>query len=162
MRIAVPIIALVVGCSPVTAPVSSPDHPLVKSFIAAQSLTPNWNKNIYPSVHNWDQTIELGNGLTFQILAYESVGGRFEGKYSDERAIRTIAVPGDYIYPCDIRVDLAKKHLFCKASGLAGGIYHETVIFEYDLLGRKVVDKIRVDPKLLPANPKPVTPAPNP
>ena len=141
--------------------ISSKDNKVVKAFLAAESLIPNWNQGIYPPVHNWDQTIKLNNGLSFCIRAYQCVGGRFEGKFSDEPEFKTIADPGDYVYPCDIRINIGTGYLFCKASGLAAGLYQETVIYQFDLNQRRVVQRVVVDPVILPGDPKPVTSSPS-
>ena len=138
--------------------VSTKENKVVKAFLAARSIEPNWNPSIYPPVHNWDQSLNLHNGLSFSIKAYQCVGGKFEGRYSDEPDFKIIATPGDYIYPCDIRIDNDSKYLFCKASGWAAGIFQETIIFQFDLQKRKIFQRVIVDPRILPEDPKPLTP----
>ena len=57
---------------------------------------------------------------------------------------------GDYIYPDDVRLNEGRDRLYVKASGLAGGIWHETRLYEYDLVKRRQVRKTRVHPDVIP------------
>ena len=57
---------------------------------------------------------------------------------------------GDYVYPSDIRFNAQTNLLFVKSSGLAGGITHETWLFEYDLLGQRLIERRRVADDALP------------
>ena len=58
---------------------------------------------------------------------------------------------GDYVYPSDVRFNAQTNLLFIKASGLAGGITHETWLFEYNLLEQHLVERRRVEDTALPA-----------
>ncbi|MGE5113593.1 MAG: hypothetical protein ACM3JB_22240 [Acidobacteriaceae bacterium] len=57
---------------------------------------------------------------------------------------------GDYVYPSDVRFNAQGNLLFVKASGLAAGINHETWLFEYDLLGQRLLEQRRVEDSALP------------
>jgi hypothetical protein len=140
--------------------VSSPDDPIIKAFINAHSLVPTWNARIYPPVVSWDQKVDLGCGLTFVVLADEFVEGRFEAKLPNESTTRTMVIPGDYVYPCAIRINHDSKRMYFKASGLVGGLYPETRIYEYDPLKWQLVSMIVVDQKILPQDPQPLEPRP--
>jgi hypothetical protein len=52
--------------------------------------------------------------------------------------------------PSDVRFNPQTNLLFVKASGLAAGIIHETWLFEYDLLGQRLVQRRRVLDSALP------------
>jgi hypothetical protein len=58
---------------------------------------------------------------------------------------------GDYVYPSDVRINTPDDLLYVKASGLAGGIRHQTWLFEYDLRGPRLVARQEVVDEALPA-----------
>jgi hypothetical protein len=70
--------------------------------------------------------------------------------YGPDRAELIAVRPGDYIYPSDVRVDSASGLLYVKARGIAGGLWKETWLYEYDLVRRQQVSKLLVDPNVLP------------
>ncbi|WP_291271537.1 hypothetical protein [Geothrix sp.] len=154
--------ALVLGCQPSKVDVSSANHPLLADYKSSQSFTPSWSTIYHPSVHQWNQSINLGNGLTLLVTATGWISGEFQGQFSDESTPRTIGHPGDYVYPCDLRYNASKKLLFAKASGLAGGIERVTVVFEYDVQQRRLLHTYHVAENLLPPDPTPITQRPNP
>ena len=78
------------------------------------------------------------------------VGGRITVKYEPDGPSVDAAVPGDYIYPSDVRISHKHDRLYVKASGLAAGIWKETWLYEYNLQNRKQVRKQLVDPAVLP------------
>ena len=55
------------------------------------------------------------------------------------------------MYPSDVRLDDQNNVLYVKASGLAGGINHETWLFAYDLNGQQLITRKRVGDNALPA-----------
>lgn len=57
---------------------------------------------------------------------------------------------GDYVYPSDVRMDHKNDHLYVKASGLAGGIQHQTWLFDYDLRGQLAAARQQVINDALP------------
>ena len=78
-------------------------------------------------------------------------GGRITVRYMATGRELEAANAGDYVYPSDVRFNAQKNLLFVKASGLAGGINHETRLFEYDLLGQRLIESRRVKDSALPA-----------
>jgi hypothetical protein len=59
--------------------------------------------------------------------------------------VRKVAADAeDYVYPSDVRVSNQNDLLYIKASGLAGGVNHETWLFEYDLRNQHLVTRERV------------------
>jgi len=58
---------------------------------------------------------------------------------------------GDYVYPYDIRINNQNGRLDILASGVAGGIWERTVLFEYDLRARREIAQRGVTYKDLPA-----------
>jgi hypothetical protein len=57
---------------------------------------------------------------------------------------------GDYVYPYDVRVDKQNDRLYVIASGLAGGIWQRTVLFQYDLRMHRQTARRGVRDKDLP------------
>ncbi len=53
-------------------------------------------------------------------------------------------VPGDYIYPSDLRLDGPNDLLYVKAEGLAGGFTHQTWLFQYDLAKKRLTERRKV------------------
>jgi hypothetical protein len=143
------------GCT-----VTDPSHPVVKSYLAAEVLTPTWSHSIRPSEPAWSHILDVGSGVTATVTAACCVGGRFRAQYSDEKEPRIIGIPGDYLYPRELRLDRIALRVYGMASGLAGGIYLKTVIFEFDLARRKAVAEVDVDLKILPAVREPEGPKP--
>jgi hypothetical protein len=78
------------------------------------------------------------------------VGGRIVVRYQPDGPQVVAADAGDYVYPTDVRINEAKTVLVVKAMGLAGGIRHETWLYEYDLDRRRRLSKVLVDPAVLP------------
>ena len=78
------------------------------------------------------------------VVGYQMPGGRITARYLTTGRELEVANAGDYVYPSDVRFDGQSNLLFVKASGLAGGINHETSLFEYDLLGQRLIERRRV------------------
>lgn len=78
-------------------------------------------------------------------------GGRITVRNLTTGRESVAANAGDYIYPSDVRFNAQRNLLFVKASGLAAGINHETWLFEYDLLGQRLVEQRRVEDGVLPS-----------
>ncbi len=52
---------------------------------------------------------------------------------------------GDYIYPADVRFDHTTGHMFVKADGVTAAFSNpQTWLFEYDLLQRRLILRVRV------------------
>jgi hypothetical protein len=52
--------------------------------------------------------------------------------------------------PVTCEINEANSILVVKAAGLAGDIWYETWLYEYDLDGRRQLSKVLVDPSVLP------------
>src|SRR3954471_11798784 len=89
-------------------------------------------------------------GMNPTIRGAHTVGGTITVGYGPDRAELIAVRPGDYIYPSDVRVDSAGGLLYVKARGIAGGLWKETWLYEYDLVRRQQVSKLLVDPNVLP------------
>lgn len=79
-----------------------------------------------------------------------NAGGRITARYVTTGRELEAANAGDYVYPRDVRFNAQTNLLFVKASGLAGGITHETWLFEYDLIGQRLIERRRVADSALP------------
>lgn len=77
-------------------------------------------------------------------------GGRVTARYATTGRELEAANAGDYVYPSDVRFNAQMNLLFVKASGLAGGITHETWLFEYDLFRQRLVERRLVADSVLP------------
>ena len=98
----------------------------------------------------WDETFDLGSGVSVRIDAACSVGGGVGGRYSDEPTPRTLASPGDDVYPCDLRIDWMQMRLYVRAQGLSSGFFERTELYEYDLQARRSPRQAVVEPTILP------------
>jgi hypothetical protein len=78
-------------------------------------------------------------------------GGKISVRYVAAGRESVAANAGDYVYPSDVRANAQDDLLYVKASGLAGGIWHETWLFEFDLHGKKLVQRRKVVDDALPA-----------
>jgi hypothetical protein len=141
------------------ATVKTPEHSLVKAYTAAEPVTPTWNPDITPTEPMWNARVDLGT-VSVTVLARCCVGGRFVAQYSDERDLRVVFQPGDYVYPRALRLDRRGKRIYGMASGLAAGINNTTKIFGYDLAARRLLDAVEVEPHILPPAMEPLEPRP--
>jgi hypothetical protein len=71
--------------------------------------------------------------------------------YPAEHRDVVAANPGDYVYPVDVRLDAQNDLLYVKAHGLAGGLMEQTWLFEYDLHGQRMAQRLQVKNGALPA-----------
>src|SRR5205823_13384473 len=98
----------------------------------------------------WDADLTTATGTRFNIRGAHMVGGRIVVRYQPDGPEVVAANAGDYVYPSDVRINDAKTVVVVKAKGLAGGIWRETWLFDYDLDGHRELSKVRVDPSVLP------------
>jgi hypothetical protein len=77
------------------------------------------------------------------------VDGRIIVRYQPDGPEVVAADAGDYVYPSDVRINQAQTILVVKATALAGGIRHETWLYEYDLEGQRQLSKVLADPTVL-------------
>jgi len=87
-----------------------------------------------------------------QVLGRAVPGGRIDVKYSADGPDEVAANAGDYIYPADVRFDRGSDRLYVKAAGVTAAFSNpETWLFEYDVMAKRLLQRVRVDPKALPA-----------
>jgi len=103
-----------------------------------------------PHTREWETPVTLSDGSKVMIVGYQMPGGRIAARYVTTGRDLEVANAGDYVYPCDVRFNAQTNLLFVKASGLAGGISHETWLFEYDLLHQQLIERRRVADSALP------------
>jgi hypothetical protein len=104
-----------------------------------------------PHTREWDTPITLRDGTRVIVKGTQSPGGRIEVRYTNSGVRKVAADAGDYVYPSDVRVSSQNNLIYVKASGLTGGINHETWLFEYDLDNQRLVTKQLVSDDVLPA-----------
>jgi hypothetical protein len=133
------------GC----AAAESPE--LVKEYRAATCVGPVTDPKIHPHTRAWQSRLSLSGSSAVIVKGVQAPGGRITLEYPETGHQVVAADAGDYVYPADVRINGRSGMLYVKASGLAGGMSDQTWLFKYDLSGRKLVIKVKVDPKSLPA-----------
>jgi hypothetical protein len=125
-------------------------HPVIDRYRAAACLPVLAGSQPAAPSRQWDVVVRPSGGSEVRLSGYQAVNGAIVAR--DERTGRThvVANAGDYVYPADVRASRDFRHVYVKAAGLAGGMWHETWLFEYDLGGYRQVGKVRVDPTVLP------------
>jgi hypothetical protein len=107
---------------------------LIAKYKAATCLPLESNPRTLPrSTRSWNATITLKDGSKATVKAAAMPGGSVTVTYLSSGSVVVAADAGDYVYPYDIRIDTENDRLYVVASGLAGGIWMRTVLFEYDL-----------------------------
>jgi hypothetical protein len=121
---------------------------IIDRYKAATCIPFSAKPSITPHTREWDTPLILRGGLRVIVSGADAVGGRIVVKYgyNDQinNRVEVAADAGDYVYPSDVRLNADNELLYVKASGVAGGISHETILFEYDLRGRRLVRRQRV------------------
>jgi len=132
---------------------------LVESFLDSNPIAPEWNPEISPAEPMWNWRTDLGR-VVVSVAARCCVGGRFTAKYSDEPEARIMFLPGDYVYPTELRVARGAHIVYGRASGYAGGTTVVARIFAFDLERRLLIGSQSVDPGVLPPEVRPLGPRP--
>jgi hypothetical protein len=126
--------------------------PIIDGYKAAACIAVSANRKVRgPHTREWETTLTLSDGSKVMVVGYQMPGGRITARYVTTGRELEAANAGDYVYPSDARFNAQTNLLFVKASGLAGGITHETWLFEYDLLGQRLIERRRVADSVLPA-----------
>jgi hypothetical protein len=137
---------------------------VIDRYKAATCIPFSAKPSITPHTREWDTPLILRGGLRVIVSGADAVGGRIVVKYgyNDQinNRVEVAADAGDYVYPSDVRLNANNELLYVKASGVAGGISHETILFEYDLRGRRLARRQRVANDGLPAECPEGTPSP--
>jgi hypothetical protein len=125
-------------------------HPVIERYRAAGCLPVLAGAQPSAPPRHWDVIVRPSGGSEVRLTGYQAVSGAIVAR--DERSGDThvVANAGDYVYPADVRASPDFKHVYVKAAGLAGGMWHETWLFEYDLAGYRQLTKVKVDPTVLP------------
>lgn len=145
---ALAICGTLVCCVTCRRPVSK--APIIDEYQAAVCVPFSARPAVRPHTREWNTRLALRNGESVIVRGTQSPGGRIELEYAS--GMRKVAADaGDYVYPSDVRVSKQNDLLYIKASGLAGGINHETWLFEYDPNNQHLVTKQRVSDEALPA-----------
>jgi hypothetical protein len=149
-RLDLPILILLVGTAvSCRRPLSS--GAIIDGYKAATCVPVSNRKMQDPHTREWDTTIRLTNGSEVMIVGYQMPGGRIMLRYPSTGRELEAANAGDYVYPSDVRFNSQANVLFIKASGLAGGLSHETWLFEYDVPRQQLVERRLVADSSLPA-----------
>ena len=126
------------------------DAPIIRNYTAATCIPVSVDRTVGADTRQWDTTLTLRNGSTVVVSGTQMPGGRIEVQDVATGRRSIAADAGDYVYPSDVRVDHRREHLYVKASGLAGGIQHQTWLFDYDLRARGAVARLQVLDGALP------------
>ena len=133
------------GCA---APVRQ--HPLIDRYTGAACLPLLKESRVQPPVREWEVTLRPSGGGEVTLMGAQTVSGAIVARDSRTGVTHVVAAAGDYVYPADVRTTTDFGRVYVKAKGLAGGIWHETWLFEYDLVQHRQLAKARVDPRVLP------------
>jgi hypothetical protein len=125
--------------------------PIIEGYKAAVCIPVSANRKVQgPHTREWETAVTLSDGSKVMVLGAQTPGGRITVRNLGTGRESEAANAGDYVYPSDARFNAQTNLLFVKASGLAAGITPETWIFEYDLLGQRLVERRRVADTALP------------
>lgn len=124
--------------------------PIIDRYKAAECVSPKTPQNNSANPQSWDSTIELTDKSQVQVEGATLPGGRINVHYLATGQTAEAANAGDYVYPADVRIDRRRDLLYVRASGLAGGIWHETWLFEFDLRQKMLLQRHRVKDEVLP------------
>lgn len=104
----------------------------------------------YP-VKEWNYILKTPKGTIVKIIGQAIPGGNIGLVYVPNDGGGITADAGDYIYPADVRFDRTNEHVYVKASGRPAAFGGEqTWLFELDIPQRRQVQKVRVEPSVLP------------
>lgn len=95
-----------------------------------------------PVIEDWKSTLQI-DGATARLSAKS---GPFENvtlQYSDELNARTVYKYADYLYVSEIRYS-TNSVLYVKVSGIAMGIWPETLIIPFDLKKRARLKLLKI------------------
>lgn len=123
---------------------------LIDRYRVAACVQPTLAKAFSSPTRGWDAEIALKGGMAVRVRGFESASGIITVRYLPDGPELTAVNPGDYIYPSDVRVDSAQGVLYVRADGTSAGIWRQTWLYEYDLLHRKEISRMQVDPSVLP------------
>ena len=144
-----PLAALIVAVVATGCAVPKRQHRLIDHYAAAACVALSTTPTVRPPVREWDAMVRTSRGQALRLSGAQAVSGRIVAR-DETGTVHVVADAGDYVYPDDVRADAETDRVFVKASGLAGGLFSETWLFEYDLRNFRQVGKIRVDPTVLP------------
>ncbi len=139
-------VAVLVGCSRMVR-----SGPIISAYENAECIPVEFGPGITPPTRAWDYLLVTRSGTTVHISGAQMPGGRIGLTYQSDGMEIVAANAGDYIYPADVRFDRQKERLFVKASGVPAAFGGpQTWLFDFDLTHRKQMDRVRVDPTVLP------------
>jgi len=125
-------------------------HPVIDRYSAANCLPLLAESRVQPPVREWDVIVRPSGGAEVSLSGSQFVGGKIVARDRRTGETHVVADAGDYVYPDDVRTGPDGVRVYVKASGLAGGLWHETWLFEYDLASYRHLAKVRVDASVLP------------
>lgn len=125
--------------------------PIIEGYKAAACIPVSANRKVRgPHSRNWETAVTLTNGSRVVVRGAQMPGGRITVRNLTTSRESVATDASDYVYPSDLRFNAQQNLLFVKASGLEGGISHETWLLKYDLLGQHLIDRRRVADSALP------------
>ena len=124
---------------------------IIDHYTGAECIPFSASPGVSPHTREWDTELTLSDGLKVRVRGAQMPGGRINVRYLTTGRELGAANAGDYVYPSDVRLNAQDGLLYVKASGLAGGIWHETWLFEYDLRRQRLVTRRQVMNDALPA-----------
>jgi hypothetical protein len=126
------------------------DDPIIAKYRAAVCVPFSSHPVVQPHTREWRATLSMRDGSQV-IVAGAQVPGGIVGLFYPATGQKFVAAnAGDYVYPSDVRVNAQNDLLYVKATGLAGGIWQRTYLFEYDLRQQRLLTRRRVKDDALP------------
>lgn len=118
---------------------------VLPAFKAAQVIEPIPQQNPGPTVTNrWNQVVQPAGGAPITIEAL-SFFGNATVRYADESTPRVVAPSEDYIWPQELRLGPGSRVLYVRTSGLGGGVFPTTKLYEFDLVKRTLITKVTIN-----------------
>jgi hypothetical protein len=130
---------------------ASSHAPIISRYSSAACIPFSVRPQITPRTREWDTTLSLHDGSKVIVRGAQVVGGKIIVSYPATGQTVVAADAGDYVYPSDVRIDAQNDILYIKVYGLAGGMFEQTWLFEYDLHGHQIMERHKIKNGILPA-----------
>lgn len=139
-------VTILAGC---TRPIRQ--SAVIDSYSRAECVPVRFGPGILPPTRAWNDTVLTRRGVAVHVSGAEMPGGKISVQYLPDGKYDLAADAGDYIYPADVRMNRSTDVLYIKASGIPAAFGGpETWIFAYDLEQKRQIQRVRVEPTILP------------
>src|SRR5262245_40045372 len=112
---------------------------IIDHYRAGRCVEPIVVEDVSPATRGWNAQLTSASGARVNVRGAQMVAGRVVVRYLPDGPEVVAADAGDYIYPTDVRVSVARTNLIVRAAGVASGIWQEAWLFEYSLDERRLL-----------------------